>query len=604
MNTFKSISMLTSALHGASALCILSLCPLLTVELQISSPYPVFAQGSPADPSALMAQAGSLEAAMHWQQAAQMYGQAAKVFAANGQAKAQTSALQKSAMMYEKYANSLLAGLKAADPAVPAAPSAPAQASQPGPTPLPLDKSAIVHANKNGNLAVASADGTPIDGIKISKHDTNIQSPSIVVAPDGVIHVAFFEQQARGTECDIYHRSSSDGGKSWTEAKNLSEGMPDLNVGMCKVAADSAGRIYVIWRVAPAQYLPADIIPHGSGTANNLVYRVLSGGAWSGRPIPIHQTATNANQLIGSASYFVATDPTGAVHVVWNEDPAILHPEVMFSPTQHASGVGSGLVMEATLNGTTPTTPREIYLTPVTTGQLGPNCDGLDMMNGYSDSAGKQHFISLVAPVRGGEGTHFFLIENGSQKSAVDLPGLTSGYWAYPPTLLVDSLGMRHVITMYPSGEQPNVRDYPMGSDVEPKTIRSVKGNAGKLLGLEAFQSSAGQMAAIMRMNDTGNKTDDELYVSMSNGGPWSAPVNITNNSGRIAFHSTNTSSQSNVATMTWGYPGASAGTFDRSGHLLLLFVRNKMKVFGSTALGVQIAGSSSATPNLMFLRF
>ena len=111
-------------------------------------------------------------------------------------------------------------------------------------------------------------------------------------------------------------------------------------------------------------------------------------------------------------------------------------------------------------------------------------------------------------------------------------------------------------------------------------------------------------MVAIMNMNDTGGKTDQELYVSTSNGGPWSPPVNVTNNSGRLAFHSTNTSARSNVATMSWGFPGAASGTFDRSGHLLLLYVRNKLEVFGSNAVGVQLAGSSSATPNLMFLRF
>ena len=478
--------------------------------------------------------------------------------------------------------------------------------AQTGAAPLAPDKSAIVHPNKSGDLAVAAANGSPIDGIKISKHDTNIQSPSIVVAPNGVIHVAFLGQQARGTECAIYHRSSADGGNTWSEAKNLSEVMPELSVGSCQVAADSAGRVYVIWRVASVKYGQAAIDPHSrTGCTNNLVYRVLSGGQWSGKAIPIHQMASSANQLLGSASYFVTTDPAGTVHVLWTEDPGPLHPDVKFSPTQNSADVGISLVMEAMLNGATPTAPREVYLPPVTKNALGPVCDDLDLLNGYVDAANKAHFVALVAPARGTpQSNQFQVIENGGQTPGVALPGAASEYWGSPPTLLVDAQGHQHILTLYSRGEQPNFRDYTVGSEAEPKTIRAVKGNAGKLLSLAAFQGPGGRMVAIMNMNDTGGKTDQELYVSTSNGGPWSPPVNVTNNSGRLAFHSTNTSARSNVATMSWGFPGAASGTFDRSGHLLLLYVRNKLEVFGSNAVGVQLAGSSSATPNLMFLRF
>lgn len=574
-----------------------------------------------------MRQAASLEAAKQWQQAAQMYGQAAKAFKANGRSKEYAAAEGKSAAMYENYANALLAGISKTTPAAPdgnpatetpagtaaaapeaAAPDQPAPAATmpAGTPPLPLEKSAIVHANKDGGLAVASATGAPIDGVKISTHDKDIESPSIVVTPDGVIHAAFFEQHAPGIDCDIYYRSSSDGGRTWSEAKNLSEVMPDRQVGMCRVAADHAGRVYVIWNVARGQYQQADIYPHANNY-NNLVYRVLSGGQWSGQTIPIHEMATDNNPYIGSFSYFVATDPAGAVHVIWNEDPAITHPEVMASPTQASPFVGLGLVMEATLDGATPTPPQQVYLPPVTPATpVGdpPVCDGLDMLNGYVGAAGQPHFVSLVVPARGGEGNHFKIIESGVQTPGVDLPGSAGEYWSYPPTLLVDAQGHQHIITLYQSSEHPNVRDYTIGSDSEPKTIRAVKGTAGQLISMEAFQGPAGRMVALMDMNDTGNKTDLELYISMSSGGPWSAPVNVTNNTGRLAFHSTNTSSNSNVATMSWGYPGAAASTFDKSGHLLLLYVRNKTEIFGVNALGVPLAGGSTATPNLMFLRF
>jgi hypothetical protein len=44
----------------------------------------------------------------------------------------------------------------------------------------------------------------------------------------------------------------------------------------------------------------------------------------------------------------------------------------------------------------------------------------------------------------------------------------------------------------------------------------------------------------------------------------------------------------SNATTISWGFPGAALATFDKSGHQLLLFVRNKLEVVGSNALGVK----------------
>ncbi len=87
---------------------------------------------------------------------------------------------------------------------------------------LPLEGSELVVKTRDGALVVAKKDGSGIDGIKLSQYDTLI-SPAIVVAPDGTIHVAFLEQHRTTQAKAIYHRSSSDGGKTWSEAKNLSE---------------------------------------------------------------------------------------------------------------------------------------------------------------------------------------------------------------------------------------------------------------------------------------------------------------------------------------------------------------------------------------------
>jgi len=108
----------------------------------------------------------------------------------------------------------------------------------------------------------------------------------------------------------------------------------------------------------------------------------------------------------------------------------------------------------------------------------------------------------------------------------------------------------------------------------------------------------------IMQMNDTGERGSGDTFVSESTGKGWSAPVNVTNNDGRRSFASKQTSSQSNVAVAKSYSPGPATAAYDRDGHLLLLMVNNENGLFASTAFGVELAGGSTSTPTLQFLRF
>ena len=181
----------------------------------------------------------------------------------------------------------------------------------------PLSESEIVLNN-----AVAAKNGKPIDGLKLSQHDIGIFSPSIAVGPDGKIHVAFVETHPNTFALAVYYRSSGDHGKTWTEAKNLSEDMPDIAVGRSTVLVDGRNRIYVIWRAGMGQYLPASSNLGGSGPSN-LMYRVLENGKWSSIK-PVHPPATNATQDRGSLSSFTVVDGAGRVQVIWNVVPQFL----------------------------------------------------------------------------------------------------------------------------------------------------------------------------------------------------------------------------------------------------------------------------------------
>ena len=185
----------------------------------------------------------------------------------------------------------------------------------------------------------------------------------------------------------------------------------------------------------------------------------------------------------------------------------------------------------------------------------------------------------------------------------VDLPDLSFHAARDVPTLLVDAAGRRHLVVLYPAGERPNIRDYLIGSDDEPVIIRATASIKGTLNGFQAYQGPGGQMIAVMQMNDTGEKSTGETYVSISQGNGWSTPVNVTNNAGRQSFVSKQ-SGNSGVVILKSYYPGAAAATLDRKGHLLLLMINNEYGLFASTSFGFELAGGNSSTPTLQFLRF
>ncbi|HEY4247942.1 MAG TPA: sialidase family protein [Lacunisphaera sp.] len=471
----------------------------------------------------------------------------------------------------------------------------------------PLAKSPIVVNN-----AVIQKNGKPIEAIKLSQHDTEIYSPSIAVASNGVIHVAFVEKHRTTYALAAYHRSSSDGGKTWTEAKNLSEDMPNLQVGQCIALVDGHDRVYVIWRVGIAQYFPASPNRGGAGPAN-IVYRVFENGRWSKIKF-INEPGTKEVQTDGAYSFFAVVDAAGHVQIVWNAQPDKWHPELMKTSGtyhQHLSGVGNGLVFQTTLDGANPGAPHEIFLTPVA-GRDEPSgygiyCDGLDALNGYCEADGTAHFVAAVTRTHDAslrDVSRYELMEHGKPGPYVDLPNLSFHSWNDIPTLLVDAAGKRHLVVLYPAGEHPNVRDYLIGSDDEPVVIRAAASVKGSLDGFQAYQGPNGRMVAVMEMNDTGDRANGETYVSISNGGEWSKPVNVTNNAGRRSFASTQTGRESGVAIEKSYYPGPAAAAFDRDGHLLLLMINNEYGLFGSSAFGVTLTSGSSTTPTLQFLKF
>jgi hypothetical protein len=466
----------------------------------------------------------------------------------------------------------------------------------------------------DGTLGVAKADGTPIDGVKLSQYDSAVSSPCVAVAPDGTVHVAFVEQQAAAPfTVSVYHRSSTDGGKTWSEPKNLSaDAMPGFLVGNCKLLVDAAGRAYVLWRTGLREQFPA-APTDGGGGQNNIVYRVLDGGRWS-KVLYAHKPGSPATQDDGSMGFVAVTDAAGRPQVVFNCLPNAFHPEQTMAVSgtyrQPLPGIRPGLIFQTTLDGAAPVQPREWFMATVAVSPADPtygkSCDGFSGLVGYVDAAGQPHLLARVVDndnFNDGSVDHLELIEGGKQTPVVKLAH-TYKFDANPPRLLVDAKGARHVIALNEAGERPAVRDYTIGSDDDPAYVLAAKKPKGTIAGFQAFQGPGGKMAVLVQDTTEGFTDNGDTWLLTSDGGGnWSDPICLTNNAARVAWATKKTGALSDVSVGAHYGPGPGGLAFDKSGHVLIALVNNKVGSFALAAGGVVYAGGGTSTPMLFFYR-
>ncbi len=468
---------------------------------------------------------------------------------------------------------------------------------------LPLENSPIVSKSADGSLVVADKFGAPVTGLKLSQYDALIDSPNLAVTSDGVIHLAFIERQAISPyNLFVFHRQSADGGKTWSDPKDLSEDMPNFGIDHCRLIVDSQDRVYIIWRTGESEGLAP------GNYYGNLVYRVLNHGKWS-KIIPIHPPGTSSSQNIGSLFYFAGVDASGHAQVAWNTCPDTFHSNEVTGGGLHLAGIGNGLVFQASLDGSTPPQPKQVFMTPITVDPnnkvYGKKCDDLSSLDGYFDASGAPRFIAIDQPVPTPyNDARYALIEDGKITPAVTLPGNYMYVWLNPPRLLLDSQGRRHVIALYGAGEHPNFRDYTLGSDDEPTVILSAKGLKGTCMGFQAYQGPSGHMAVVMQTTDAGFNDAGDTWISVSDGGAWSPPVCVTANAARATWVAKNKGRLLNVATGDHYGPGPGAVAFDKDGHLLLALINVKTGSFGLALGGVTYASGSSASPMLFFYKF
>jgi len=147
-----------------------------------------------------------------------------------------------------------------------------------------------------------SQDGgkTWTEALDISKTDGVASSPAVAVSPDQSIHVVWRDTASGETRPDIFYTSSSDQGKTWTKAEDISN-TPKWSKDPT-IAVGDDGVVHVSWLDSRSGEQRPDIF-----------YIQKLEGTWT-KPLNV----SNSERL--SAHPSIACGPKGIVYIVWSDN--------------------------------------------------------------------------------------------------------------------------------------------------------------------------------------------------------------------------------------------------------------------------------------------
>ena len=460
-------------------------------------------------------------------------------------------------------------------------------------------------SGSSGASASASS-GAPGEMVKLSKYKMS-EYCDLAATPNGTLHAIFNDSPDYSKPTYVYYRSSTDGGATWSDAKNLSDDESGHVATFCRLVADGKGRVYAIWKYLERASL---IDGPGGNEGGVFVYRCLDAGNWS-KTISLNKSPD------WGYSFFAAVDPKGTAHVVWSQ----ISPDVAASKF-HAGASASiaDLVQQVALDGPALGTPRGLVVPePLKTEaqwkaqgvpypsyeQLTPKAEGIYNLRGYVDAAGTAHFIGERPKPQS-----LVYFDGKALKTVYTyIPYASGNTFNNPATLLVDASGVDHVIRSPEKAETPCVRDYLVGDKLEePTDVVTIK-DAGKgaIFNWQVAQGPKGKMAVLVSLSQTAKASpeDVELYVSYSDGkGKWTEPQVITNNVAAQKFTSSAIGSQ-----YTTYNPRFSALIWDANGRPCVIMVNNAytntgLNTVGVTSSGRAVTGSSgfsTSEPSVYF---
>lgn len=454
--------------------------------------------------------------------------------------------------------------------------------------------------------AAASAPGV----LKLSQYD-RVEFCDLAVGPDGAMHAIFTEQPALDKPKYLYHRASTDNGKTWSAASNLSDDESGNDASYGRVIFNGAGRLYVAWK-----YVRKGALLDGpGGTAPGiLVFRSLVGGSWSKR-------VALGDAKIPVFSWFAAIGPDGAAHLVWSQ-------LTKDTPATYFVASCANLVRDAVLDGPATksikdlTSPKPILSDeqvkqlraankPVKYEDTKPTEAGLINLRGYVDAQGRTRFVAESPGIKDGPSSQ----QTGKQIVVWDGAKLTSVYafekyqtynnFNNPPVLLPDAAGKPHLLRAPEKSEKPCVRDYPVEGDGlgDFTNIIIPKSGPGKLANWQVHALPGGRMAVTAALSEKGGYDPDDLdlYVSFFDGkDKWSEPLRITSNQSKPSGFSKETVAGNTIGALKSHKPKFTSVVLASDGKPCLLMVDNEDTIVGVSSPGVTSSGRAvTATGSL-----
>ena len=523
-----------------------------------------------------------------YKEAADLYTWTANVYKAVGKPVEAAAAYKKSAEMFEKLANALAGGAPAAPSPVKAGP-----APEPPGKAVPAPETTAIGVKPLPSLHTRDANGRPLSLLKLSRFTASgfpVHYTSVAVGAGGGIHAVFTEMPTIGKSAYLYYRASSDGGKSWSEPKNLSDDESGNSVSFARVVVDGQGRVYAIWKYVGVQ----DLLDGPGGYDNGtLCCRVLQNGAWSKRiPLGI------AEHVL---SWFAAVDPHGSLHVIWSQTA----PDVIATRMRFNFGpLDAEMLQQVAMDGANPGTPKVLMQSkPLSKAEFTPTHIGIINLSGYVDAAGVAHFVgerkmSRNKDLNGAHETGGIVHWDGQKLDALYAykSEIFSGF-GNPPALMLDDKGREHLLLIPEVAETPSVRDYLLTTDGgkvtlgdDPVAAISTKAT-GAVGAFQVAQAPGGRMMVMSIQRDIIMDGLD-LYLTIYDKGKWTTPLSITDNAYRRTFFSKQTGGGNSVSRSASYTPAFAAAAMDRSGHPVLLL--NNMEY---SIVGLNNAGTLGSRP-------
>jgi len=391
-------------------------------------------------------------------------------------------------------------------------------------------------------------------GAKLSQYELSGGSAS-VIGPDGAWHVVFQEMPAYGKPVFIYHRFSTDGGKTWSVAENISNDNTGNGAGFPRLGCDAQGALYAAWvrfGVGGRAVTESTLDGPGGYQPGTLTLRRCSGGAWS----PPFTFGTPEKV----ASFCMFTGANGVPHLLWVDE-------------------GSA-VMEAAAQNGSPTVVAPAGAIAVDNPLIRPN--NLSAMvdpRGAVLFTGERKFQNAQQL--------FFWAGGQVQVLAAEPKYETRNTFNHPAQIFEDSHSTLHVIYV----PNPKLTEHQEVWDMDPATGKHqviFSGRDGEET-VQSFQVAArdGRAHVILEWSAKPAIVADstELVEVSFDGASWSPARGLTGNARAEKFFFKDLHRGNDVAVSTRYHAKHASAAMDAMGNVSLVGTISAYSVFGSGSL-------------------